>query len=361
MQTRVLEFICCPKCLGELHLDGVDKSPGVDSWPGDVDEGFLSCTCGESYPVTNGIPRLLPDAMAEFHAFSEAHIQAEPGQALGRPQSRPNAWKTDAGQRQVRDRFERQWRLWGREKRIFGKPTEQMVDNLLNDRIGTTIGREFYPGKLVLDAGCGHGRYVTAFAGLGAEAVGVDIGMGIDIAQQHAANRRNTHFLQGDILLLPVRDSSFDLVFSDGVIHHTPSSHEAFKRLAKAVKPGGYLYIWVYPKGSAFWEISQAFLRIITTRVPPRLLYHLCFVPVPLLSLVPTYSATTLSNSSWLQCAQVVWDWYSPRYQWHHTQEQVLGWYLNEGFEDVEFLPVPVGAIGRKPEPRAAGPTGGQP
>jgi len=70
--------------------------------------------------------------------------------------------------------------------------------------------------------------------------------------------------------------------------------------------------------------------------VPEKLLYRLCFISVPLLSIVKTYSGTSLKNSSWREGAQVAYDWYSPEYQ------------SEEGFEDIEVFQVPVGMAGKK-------------
>ena len=147
---------------------------------------------------------------------------------------------------------------------------------------------------------------------------------------------------------LPFRPKIFDIVFCHGVLPFLPSSERGFQILAKTVRQGGYFRIWVYPRRDPLWERTQDLIRSITTRLPPKLLYYLCFVPVPLLSFVKTYSNTSLRNSTWKQCAQVVWDYYSPPIQWHHTPEEVEGWYHQAGFDDVRFLSIPVSAVGRK-------------
>lgn len=340
MKEHLLELICCPTCRQDLQLKPLDAEGS------EIQEGVLFCTCGAVYPIVSGIPRLLSNALYEYPDFVAKYRTRLAG--LG-SETFAGELALDQGQRQVRSRFEFQWQQWGEEARLFGKSLDQMVANLTNERIGSQITAEFYPGKLVLDAGCGHGRYLAAFASLGAEVVGLDIGQGTEIARRYNAGRTGVHLVQGDILHLPFRPERFDLVFSDGVIHHTPSAADAFRQLAGAVKPGGHLYVWVYPRGGPLWESSQRLLRAITTRLPPRLLYGLCFVPVPLLSIVRTYSGTSLRNSSWRQCAQVVWDWYSPKYQSHHTPEEVQGWYKEAGFQQVELLPILVGAVGHKP------------
>ncbi|MEQ8765551.1 MAG: methyltransferase domain-containing protein [Planctomycetota bacterium] len=254
----------------------------------------------------------------------------------------------DTVEAQTRRRFEYQWRRWGREERIFGKTPEEMRANLVSDRIGSSIDASFYPGKTVLDAGAGHGRYLRELAALGAKTiVGLDLGRGIGFDRE--GDPPSVLRVRGDLRHPPLAPQSFDLVFCDGVVHHTPDARQAVSALARLVRPGGYLYLWVYPRGSVLWESVHRAGRAVTTRLPNPVLGGLCTALVPLLSVVPTYSQTRLGRASWQQCAQVVWDWLSPPYQSHHSFEEVQGWLEAEGFEGCERLPVPTGIIARRP------------
>ena len=226
-----------------------------------------------------------------------------------------------------------------------------MRANLANARIGSSIREGFYPGKRVLDAGCGHGRYVEELARLGAEAVGLDAAdfvLGRAAAIPTDVSGR-VAFAQGDVARPPFRESSFDLVFSDGVLHHTADARAAFLALARLVKPGGFLYVWLYPKEGALREAAHRSLRSVTTRLPARATCALSFALVPLLSLTRTYSGTSLRNARWGECAQVVYDWLSPAYQSHHAPDEVAEWYREAGFEAPEATPIPTGFVGRRP------------
>src|SRR2546427_5374458 len=58
MKRRFLEFLCCPMCQGGLTLTDLRTET-------EIEEGMLACDgCGRDFPVINGIPRLLPDALA---------------------------------------------------------------------------------------------------------------------------------------------------------------------------------------------------------------------------------------------------------------------------------------------------------
>jgi len=380
VKRRILDFIVCPDCGKHLRLEPlehkrreneIELSPvprcstycalkgaeiAASSPTGDFDccacyrdeiiTGLLSCGCGALFPIVRGVPRVFHNALRYFSSDLESwrdQVKIRlPASGNGSPFSR-----FDKEVEQVRKRFEFQWQKWGRGERIFGRTEEEMLAQLTGKGTGSPLKASFYAGKLVLDAGCGHGRYVECFHKLGAEVVGMDLGEGIDIAYELYGHLPHAHFIQANILKAPLAAGMFDFVFSYGVLHHTPDTRAAFNKLAPLVAQNGWMEIWVYPREGLLWEVSQKVIRSITTRLPPAFLYLLCFIPVPLLKF-KTYSGTNLSTSSWKECAQVIWDWYSPRYQWHHTRDEVRGWFEAAGFEDLKFFPPDVGAIGRK-------------
>ena len=82
--------------------------------------------------------------------------------------------------------------------------------------------------------------------------------------------------VQADLLDLPLAEAAFDLVFSIGVLHHTPDPRRAFAQIARRVKPGGRLAVWLYRKNTPPQEWLNTGLRRITTRLPARVLEPLC-------------------------------------------------------------------------------------
>ena len=58
----------------------------------------------------------------------------------------------------------------------------------------------------------------------------------------------NIHIIQADIMNLPFRRRVFDLIFSEGVLHHTPHTQSAFNSLLKHLAPGGEMAFYVYQK-----------------------------------------------------------------------------------------------------------------
>jgi 2-polyprenyl-3-methyl-5-hydroxy-6-metoxy-1,4-benzoquinol methylase len=95
-------------------------------------------------------------------------------------------------------------------------------------------------GKSVLDAGCGVGMYVAAFARAGAIAYGVDIEADrVKMAQSLAAR-----IVAGSVEALPFAGEAFDVVFSHEVIEHVGDDVAAIREAARTVRPGGYVVVY---------------------------------------------------------------------------------------------------------------------
>ena len=122
-------------------------------------------------------------------------------------------------------------------------------------------------GRSLLDAGCGGGRYTAAWRALGATPA-----MGVDISEANVAdaNRRvreagltDIRYEVVDVLRLPFKDESFDIVFSNGVLHHTRDWKKGIAELVRLLKTGGlgWLYMIEQP-GGLFWDVVEI-LRVV--------------------------------------------------------------------------------------------------
>ncbi|MBI4858827.1 MAG: class I SAM-dependent methyltransferase [Candidatus Riflebacteria bacterium] len=211
-------------------------------------------------------------------------------------------------------------------------------------------------GKLVLDAGCGMGRYSDVMSRWGANVVGVDLSLAVESAHANLSDRPNVRVFQADLRTLPFRPGSFDAVFSLGVLHHTPDCRKAFESLIPFVKPGGLIAIWVYGHMGAFTKFSDVYRRL-TTRLPQRLLYALCHVAAPLYYLyrlpivgrpfVTVFPISMHPRASWRILD--TFDWYSPQYQSKHTYPEVFRWFKEAGLQELDILDFPVAVRGRRP------------
>lgn len=121
--------------------------------------------------------------------------------------------------------------------------------------------------KSVLDSGCGGGRYSAAWRLLGANPViGVDISpVNIEDAVRRAemANLDGVSFKQGNVLDLPFDNAKFDIVFSNGVLHHTTDWEKGIAELMRVLKPGGWGWLYLIENpGGAFWDVIEI-LRVV--------------------------------------------------------------------------------------------------
>src|SRR5829696_8754145 len=109
-------------------------------------------------------------------------------------------------------------------------------------------------GQRVLDVGTGSGRHSYEAHRHGARVVAIDVGDAIHVARRNLAADVVT--VQADAEELPFDDAVFDLVMAIGVLHHLPDPRRALQSLARLVRPGGYIHIYVYWIPSRRWHRS---------------------------------------------------------------------------------------------------------
>ncbi|MBM3267064.1 MAG: class I SAM-dependent methyltransferase [Candidatus Sericytochromatia bacterium] len=120
-----------------------------------------------------------------------------------------------------------------------------------------------YRGKRVLEIGCGAGTDLAEFARHGADVTGVDI---TDAAVELAKRRLAVEGLSGRVLKypgnrLPFEAGSFDLVYSCGVLHHTPFMDDLLAEAHRVLVPGGQLRMMLYHRRSLLYYYSILYLR----------------------------------------------------------------------------------------------------
>jgi ubiquinone/menaquinone biosynthesis C-methylase UbiE len=116
-------------------------------------------------------------------------------------------------------------------------------------------------GKKILEVGCGCGTDLLQFARAGAEVYAIDLS---PHSAALAKQRLNLYGLKGEIQEadaehLPFPDGYFDMVYSWGVLHHTPDTAAAVKEIYRVLKPGGQIRVMVYNRFS--WIGLKLYLR----------------------------------------------------------------------------------------------------
>ncbi|UCG16680.1 MAG: methyltransferase domain-containing protein [Phycisphaerales bacterium] len=312
----------------------------------EIENGRLVCGEGHEFPIRNGVARLclkaeLTPASSSTASGSEDH---QDGLAIGAS-------------------FSREWSHFKYDNRTWAMEVEQRCSLFLKE---LACDAEDLWGKVVLDAGCGNGSLSRAINRFGCEVVAADMSSSVERAYRHFADEGNdrTHFVQADLTRHPFRPEAFDVIYSSGVLHHNPNTRAALTSVVWALKPGGYIYIWVYHKVPGLRHVAKQLLRACLAPLPGAMKHALVCLWLPQ-AMVRQYARTFLGRNtpedrlSWRERLVLLLDHYTPRYRWEHTQDEVKGWYRELGLTDIVTTEVRdwgFGVVGRKPiEPVATG------
>jgi SAM-dependent methyltransferase len=247
--------------------------------------------------------------------------------------------------------FGLQWKTFSREQ----LDNDRLRDSERRLRQETALFPEQIAGKIILDVGCGMGRFLDVVARDGAAlAVGVDLSSAVDAAAANLSDCDNVLVIKGDIFRLPFRRASFDVIFSIGVLHHTPSTERAFRALVPLVKPGGEIAISVYAatmKAGVGWALNmfrRRFLRVFTRRLPRRLLlwWSLYCVPIlwvidkiPVIRWIRYLFPAVIYKSYPLKWSVLdTFDIYATELESRHGPKEVFRWFREAGLTNIDLL-----------------------
>ena len=124
------------------------------------------------------------------------------------------------------------------------------------------MGFSDFAGQRLLEIGCGMGTDLLQFARGGAQVTGVDLTpRSIEISRHHLSlYGHNGEFAFADCERLPFADESFDVAYSNGVLHHTPDTAGAVREIHRVLRVEGQARVMLYHRGSwAYW--SQVIVR----------------------------------------------------------------------------------------------------
>ena len=252
-----------------------------------------------------------------------------------------------------------QWHLYDRTQLDHN----DCFDSETQFRMKTVFTPEELRGKLVLDVGCGMGRFAEVATRWGARVVGIDLSAAAEVAARNLAGR-DFVALQADVFALPFAPETFDFIYSIGVLHHTPNCEAAVKALPRYLKPGGSMAVWLYGAYNKWYRFTDIY-RKVTSRMPARLLHRCLSVAVPVIYTTDRWLrgvpgigrplSGIMRNVLWVnrnpdpqKRLLDTFDWYSPKYQSKHTYEEVFQWFESCGLQDLRAMDVPVAVRGRK-------------
>ena len=328
MRAAYADLFACPDCRGVLGLTIADAEGGS------VFAGALDCgACSVRYPIIRGIPRFVPPEQDYAGSFG---------------------WQWDRYRRTQIDEFSG---TTASDARFRAETTWEPAD---------------IEGRLVLDAGCGAGRFTAVATSWGAEVVAVDMAA----AAAEACSRnlkelgREALVVQASLLRLPFRAGTFANVFSLGVIQHTPDPELIMRLLPSLLQPGGRLAYWIYEeRWTDLLKIRNA-LRHATRHLPVGVNFALSlalvtgFFPVslavshvpglrkalPLLPIASRHSPDLPLRQQFEWTLLDTLDWYSPAYEFRQKEEAVVRALRQAGVEDIHRTPARgMSVVGRMP------------
>ncbi len=131
-----------------------------------------------------------------------------------------------------------------------------------------------YKGKVVLDLGCGTGRWSKYLSEKAKYIEAIDPSSAVISAATMLLKSDNVRVTQASIDNIPFEDGAFDFVFSLGVLHHIPDTQLAMRKCVNKVKPGGYFLVYLYyslDNRGVYFKIlfwASNIVRIVISRLP---------------------------------------------------------------------------------------------
>jgi len=298
-------FIDCLRC--PTSGDSLTLADAVYGDGGHVVDGTLVCACGQTFPIVRSIPRFVPaDNYASNFGFQWNHFAA-------------TQLDSHTGQPISEDRFRAQTKWTEADLR----------------------------GAVVLDAGCGAGRFAEVALKMGATVVAIDYSDAVDAAARNLPSDRIT-FVQADILSLPFAPDSFGFIYSLGVLQHTPDARRAITSLIARLRRGGQITVDLYLRRWTNLGHPKYWLRPITRRMPAQRLFALLERTVrPMLRVSRALGAVPLAGRALSRLVPVAnysgvlplneqqlaewalldtFDWFAPRYDKPETANTLRAW-----------------------------------
>ncbi len=313
MHKQFVPYLVDPETGDDLTLEVTEANGDF------VESGFL-ISPHNRYPIVRGIPRFVP---YEDDNYSSS--------------------------------FGFQWNRakWSRvqfEAENVGKPMAGWTRTMWEKITGDNDRQQDLSGKVLLDIGCGPGRFVDVARDKGARMIGLDYSSAVEAAEVNFKDDPEVCICQADALSPPIRKNSMDGAYSIGVLHHTPSPKEGVARAYDCIKPGGWFAISVYAVGTYYNFRSVNLVRRMMKLLwpwfgpTPALIYT--YLTVYLLYPFDRYSPMLRNFFGYFlphqPLADINWslldtfDSVTPSYQSAHTSYEVFNWFKQVGFRTIE-------------------------
>lgn len=181
---------------------------------------------------------------------------------------------TFAAQDQTKTSFSYKWK---KVETFESEFSLQRMKKWLLERYGDVPNSKWFKehgsNPLLLDAGCGAGMSAIELLSPILNEIrylGVDVSDAVDVAKERFLRKGfKPYFIQCDLNKIPLSENSVDLIFSEGVLHHTNSTEESLKYLSRLLKLGGRIFFYVYRRKGPIREFSDDHIRDKISKLNP--------------------------------------------------------------------------------------------
>ena len=204
-----------------------------------------------------------------------------------------------------------------------------LVSTGLHNSLTSTLLDAIGYNKLILECGCGTGQMTNFLSLNNNHVLGVDLSLSsLGLALEHKLRNglRRPAFAQMNIFDLAVKDESFDVVISTGVLHHTRDARRAFAAITRKAKPGGIVVVGLY---NAYGRVPT-FLRSKVIGVLGPNIDHV----------VRTSIRDPRKADIWIKD-----QYFNPHETWH-SMDEVLDWFDENGVRYLNCRPSLLGSNG---------------
>lgn len=185
--------------------------------------------------------------------------------------------------------------LWTRSER------DDLYNNSHFDNMQQVITEPIVRGSMGIDigSGCGYDTYIMAKRNPLVKIISLDISDGVYKTKQLTYGLNNVRVIKGSVLNLPIKNDTFDFAYSFGVLHHTREPEYGLREINRIIKKDAPAFLYLYEDHSENSMKHYAIkiisiYRIITTKIPQRILYFLCYLASPFIVLAFSYPSRIL-------------------------------------------------------------------
>ncbi|MFH0989457.1 MAG: class I SAM-dependent methyltransferase [bacterium] len=328
MIKQLVNLLCDPYSKERLQLFAFKEEFNSALNDEEVVDGLLiGINTSSIYPIINGVPIFLPNSIdSAFVQLYEKEIGAVKNKVPG--------LLIAITEKEEEFSFSLEWQEHQNKKltTTWGMKTEERYEQFF---IETQTNEAWCKDKLLLDAGCGNGLLSEYLTRSGATVIGFDYSTSIFAAH---ARKMTSHvqFIRGDLQHPPFNEETFDVIISNGVLHHTPDTYKTFVEVARLVKPNGKFYLWLYRKPDTFfkryilygWHDTK---RFIISRLPSRIM-HLSVALYTLGHVLLNRLKGVNRDLSYHDIFIMEYDHLTPRWRHYHTPLELCYWFYLNGF-----------------------------